>query len=78
MDAKVSGDVIWFKSIVKRDGRIVEFDKSKIVKAIAKAGSATCEFEEGIATLLATKAIALMVATIDKEIPSVEETQDAV
>jgi succinyl-CoA synthetase beta subunit len=35
-----------FEQIEKRDGRIVEFDSSKITAAITKAGSATGEFSE--------------------------------
>ncbi|MBW1647480.1 MAG: hypothetical protein JRJ72_05130, partial [Deltaproteobacteria bacterium] len=35
-----------FEQIKKRDGRIVEFDSTKITAAIAKAGAATGEFAE--------------------------------
>jgi len=35
-----------FEQIEKRDGRIVEFDSSKITAAITKAGNATGEFSE--------------------------------
>ena len=35
-----------FESIKKRDGRMVEFDSSKITSAIDRAGKATGEFEE--------------------------------
>jgi len=34
------------EKIKKRDGRVVEFDSSKITAAIAKAGNATGEFDE--------------------------------
>lgn len=34
-----------FEEIRKRNGRIVEFDSSKITAAIAKAGKATGEFD---------------------------------
>ena len=33
-----------FEQIKKRDGRVVEFDSTKITAAIAKAGKATGEF----------------------------------
>ena len=33
-----------FENIKKRDGRVVEFDSTKITSAIAKAGKATGEF----------------------------------
>lgn len=69
---------IGFKSILKRDGRIVEFEQAKLAEAIAKAGAATKEFNEEAANQLAVKSIALMVATTNKEIPTVEEAQDAV
>ena len=35
-----------FENIKKRDGRIIEFDSSKITSAIARAGKATGEFGE--------------------------------
>ena len=36
-----------FDSIKKRDGRIIEFNSSKITSAIARAGKVTAEFGEG-------------------------------
>ncbi|MBU0699566.1 MAG: hypothetical protein KKE59_09120, partial [Proteobacteria bacterium] len=33
-----------FEKIKKRDGRVVEFDSTKITAAISKAGKATGEF----------------------------------
>jgi ribonucleoside-triphosphate reductase len=74
----VESNAIGFKSILKRDGRIVEFEQAKLAEAIAKAGAATKEFNEEAANQLAVKSIALMVATTNKEIPTVEEAQDAV
>ena len=77
MDGK--GDAgMGFKSILKRDGRIVTFDQKNIVKAITKASEATKEFGGDVAKRLALKAVALLVATTEKEIPSVEDVQDAV
>jgi len=35
-----------FENIKKRDGRIIEFNSSKITSAIARAGKATGEFGE--------------------------------
>ncbi len=69
---------IGFKSIVKRDGQIVEFDRSKITEAVAKAGAATKEFGDEMADELSLKSVALLVATAKNEIPTVEEAQDAV
>ncbi len=80
MDGKIeSGNGgMGFKAILKRNGRVVKFEQDKIVKAIAKAGLATKEFGSDVAKGLAFKAVALLVATSDKEIPTVEEIQDAV
>ncbi len=67
-----------FEQIKKRDGRIVEFDSSKITAAIAKAGKATGEFGER-----ETRKLTLRVLTLAHELrlgplPEVEEIQDIV
>ena len=67
-----------FEKIIKRDGRIVNFDSSKVTSAIAKAGEATGEFEEREA-----KKLTLRVLTLANQIhlgptPEVEELQDIV
>lgn len=62
------------KKIQKRDGRIVDFDKSRIVHAIQKAVNATkCENVdvEDIANKVADKVLSM-------DVPTVEEIQDAV
>lgn len=65
--------------IIKRDDRIVDFDKNKIVNAIVKAvksigGSDTQKAEE-----LANKVVEiLMTKTSENHIPTVEEIQDLV
>lgn len=66
------------EEIKKRDGRILEFDSSKITAAIANAGKATGEFDEREA-----KKHTLRVLTLAHEIrlgpiPEVEEIQDIV
>ncbi|HOP47631.1 MAG TPA: ribonucleoside triphosphate reductase [Desulfobacteraceae bacterium] len=66
------------EEIKKRDGRIVEFDSSKIVSAISEAGKATGEFEEREA-----KKLTLKVLTLAHELRlgprvEVEEIQDIV
>ncbi|MGA6926331.1 MAG: ribonucleoside triphosphate reductase [Desulfosarcina sp.] len=66
------------EKIKKRDGRIVEFDPSKITAAIAKAGHASGEFGEREA-----KKMTLRVLTLAHELrlgptPEVEEIQDIV
>ena len=67
-----------FEKIKKRDGRIVDFDSSKITAAMAKAGKATGEFGEREA-----KKLTLHVLTLAHELrlgdqPEVEEIQDIV
>ena len=66
------------EQIKKRNGRVVEFDSSKITAAIAKAGEATGEFGEREA-----KKMTLRVLTLAHELrlgpdPEVEEIQDIV
>lgn len=65
--------------IRKRDGRIVDFDKEKIVDAIFKAGFSTGEFNYRVAKRLAQKAIKELNNTYQKKdiVPNVEEIQDA-
>ncbi|MCU0563799.1 MAG: ribonucleoside triphosphate reductase, partial [Desulfobacterales bacterium] len=67
-----------FEKIEKRDGRVVEFDSSKITAAIAKAGTATGEFGDREA-----RKLTLRVLTLSHELrlgpsPKVEEIQDIV
>ncbi|RKY42230.1 MAG: hypothetical protein DRP81_07780 [Candidatus Omnitrophota bacterium] len=67
-----------FEKIVKRDGRIQDFDSSKIYQAIAKAGYATGEFGEDVAKKLAIRVLNLASQTIKNRFPTVEEIQDIV
>ncbi|MDP2642202.1 MAG: ribonucleoside triphosphate reductase [bacterium] len=67
-----------FKTIIKRDGSLVAFNKKKITVAIAKAGKATGEFDEKEAKSLTEKTLILLGRTRQTDVPSVEETQDAV
>lgn len=67
-----------FTHIKKRNGRVVQFDASKITSAIANSGSATGEFDEQMA-----KKLMLRVLTLAHEMqlaspPEVEEIQDIV
>jgi anaerobic ribonucleoside-triphosphate reductase len=66
------------ENIKKRDGRIVEFDSSKITAAIARAGKATGEFEEREARKLTLRAMTLAHELRLSPIPEVEEIQDIV
>lgn len=67
-----------FKKIVKRDGKIANFDPEKITEAIAKAGLATEEFKHDRAKQLAEKALKRAEETIKQRTPSVEQIQDIV
>ncbi len=67
-----------FEQIEKRDGRIVEFDSSKITAAIAKAGQATGEFEEREAKKLTLRVLTLAHELRLGPVPKVEEIQDIV
>ncbi len=67
-----------FEKIKKRDGRIVEFDSSKITAAIAKAGNATGEFDEREARKLTLRVLTLAHEMRPGPTPEVEEIQDIV
>ena len=67
-----------FEEIKKRDGRIVEFDSSKITAAIAKAGRAADEFGEREARKLTLRVLTLSHEIRLGPLPEVEEIQDIV
>jgi ribonucleoside-triphosphate reductase (formate) len=67
-----------FEKIKKRNGKVVEFDSSKISDAIAKSGKATGEFEKREAQKLTLKVITLARDLRLAAIPEVEEIQDIV
>ncbi len=67
-----------FEEIKKRDGRVVEFDSSKITAAIAKAGKATGEFDEREARKLTLRALTLAHELRLGLVPDVEGIQDIV
>jgi anaerobic ribonucleoside-triphosphate reductase len=67
-----------FDNIKKRDGRIVEFDSSKITSAIAKAGKATGEFDEREARKLTLRVLTLAHELRLCSTPEVEQIQDIV
>ena len=66
------------KNIKKRDGRIVEFDSSKITSAIARAGKATGEFGKKEAKNLTLGVLDYVHQLQLGSIPDVEEIQDIV
>ena len=67
-----------FDHIKKRDGRIVEFDLSKITSAVAKAGKATGEFDEREARKLTLRVLTLAHQLRLDSTPEVEQIQDIV
>ncbi|MFH2065005.1 MAG: ribonucleoside triphosphate reductase [Pseudomonadota bacterium] len=67
-----------FEKIKKRDGRVLEFDSTKITNAIAKAGLATGEFGEREAKKLTLRVLTLAHEIRLGEMPMVEEIQDSV
>ena len=67
-----------FDNIKKRNGKVVEFDASKITDAIEKAGKATSEFGRRDAKKLTLRVLSLAHAMRPGPIPGVEEIQDIV
>ena len=67
-----------FKSIKKRDGKVVAFNEEKIADAIAKAGAATGEFGTDRAKNIAEKVVRVAEDKIKSRIPTVEQIQDIV
>jgi ribonucleoside-triphosphate reductase (formate) len=64
--------------IKKRDGRLVKFNAEKITNAIAKAGTATGEFDLKEAHKLTIKVLNLAEKLFDGKVLTVEEIQDVV
>ena len=67
-----------FQKIVKRDNRIVKFDKRKIESAILKAGEASGEFSQDEAKRLADIVLRKAKIILRDKTPTVEEIQDIV
>jgi len=67
-----------FQEIRKRNGKIVNFNSSRITTAIAKAGKATNEFKEKDAKKLALKVLSLALQMGLGPVFDVEEIQDIV
>lgn len=65
-------------TIRKRDGRLVPFNPEKITNAIAKAGTATGEFDTDTARKLTIKVLSLAESIYNNAIFSVEDIQDIV
>ncbi len=67
-----------FEQIKKRDGRVAEFDSSKITNAIEKAGVASGEFNGREAKKLTMKVVTLAKDLRLGSVPEVEDVQDIV
>lgn len=67
-----------FAKIRKRNGHIVDFDRSKITRAIHRAGEASGEFGAEIAENLTLRVMNLAINMITEELPEVEKIQDIV
>jgi len=67
-----------FEQITKRDGRVAEFDSSKITNALIKSGEASGEFNGRDAQKLTLKVLTLARDLQLGAIPEVEEIQDIV
>jgi len=67
-----------FEQIKKRDGRVAEFDSSKITHAIQTAGEATGEFNGREAKKMTMKVVTLARDLRLGAVPEVEEIQDIV
>jgi ribonucleoside-triphosphate reductase len=67
-----------FAWIRKRDGRIVEFDVTKISEAIFKSARAVGGDDHDLAVELANVVVRYLVHSNPKDIPTVEDVQDAV
>jgi len=64
--------------IRKRDGRVVDFDKEKITKAIWAAAQAVGGRDRRLAQRLSNRVVSLLEEKFLREIPGVEDVQDLV
>ena len=66
------------KSVIKRDGRVVLYDQSKITAAIMKALEAAQEGDAAEADRIAARAARQLEMDCGEESPQIEQIQDAV
>jgi ribonucleoside-triphosphate reductase len=64
--------------IIKRDGRVVDFDRGRIVNAIFKAARAVGGNDRALAERLADQVVDLVAARFGESTPTVEDVQDLV
>ncbi len=67
-----------YSRIMKRDGRVADFDATKITSALFKAGQATGEFGMDAARQMTMRVLALHQSIGREQLPTVEEIQDVV
>jgi len=65
-----------FDKIRKRDGRLADFDASKITRALLKAGEATREYDEAAARRLTIRVLTTAQTVLQGTTPTVEDIQD--
>jgi ribonucleoside-triphosphate reductase (formate) len=65
-----------FETIRKRDGRLVDFDASKITAALRKAGEATGEYDPSAARRLTIRVLTTAQTVLQGTTPTVEDIQD--
>ena len=70
--------IVSIKNMVKRDGRIVEFDKEKITVAIFKAAKAVGGDDKDLANELSDLVVMFLEKTYIDEAPTLEDIQDMV
>jgi anaerobic ribonucleoside-triphosphate reductase len=70
--------IAYLTMVIKRDGRRVEFDESRIHQAILKAGVATGEFDTSVAARLAANVARILLAKSAGEAITIEQIQDEV
>ncbi|GEA13806.1 anaerobic ribonucleoside triphosphate reductase [Moorella sp. E308F] len=66
------------KKIIKRDGRVVDFDEERIINAIYKAAQAVGGQDRRQASQLANQVTALLAEKFADRLPTVEDVQDLV
>ncbi len=72
------GSKAWPTQIVKRDGRVEEFRREKIVNAVLKALTATRRGDGETAEKVADRVISMLRESVGRRVPKVEEVQDLV
>jgi len=71
-------NIIYIKSIRKRDGRIVDFNQNKITEAVLKALQAGGKEDKNLAKKISDSVAETLNKRFKEEIPKVEQVQDVV